>query len=138
MIPHSSLRLVTWILERLDLADEALVGDLVEAHHAGRSNGWVWRQTALAIGVGLGREIGGHKLAAAGAVGGSLVAISLSTSRNEPKRATRKTPTATFRISRRPLSPNNSAVYPLIQNCTTEITEATDIAVLGALGVLGG
>ena len=77
MRPHSSLRLAIWILERLDLADEAFVGDLVEAHHAGRSNAWVWRQTALAVVIGVGREIGGHKLAAVGAVCASFVAISL-------------------------------------------------------------
>jgi hypothetical protein len=42
-----------WILEHLTsgVRDEALAGDLIEALHNGRSNGWYWRQAIAACAV---------------------------------------------------------------------------------------
>lgn len=53
MKPTTSVAIATWILERLRSgpARDALVGDLLEQLHVGRSPGWYWRQTLAAIGV---------------------------------------------------------------------------------------
>ncbi len=54
-------RLATWLLNRFGdrYRRDALVGDLLEQYHDGRSNGWYWRQVlcaALANGRGMLRS----------------------------------------------------------------------------------
>lgn len=45
------MNVATWLLTRAGL-DDALVGDLIEQRHAGRSRIWFWRQVVIAILVG--------------------------------------------------------------------------------------
>ena len=45
----------TWFLKHLGL-DDAVVGDLVEQHQAGRSAAWFWRQILVAALVGVRRQ----------------------------------------------------------------------------------
>lgn len=51
--------IATWLLERFlpDRLGEALVGDLFEEFHSGRSAAWLWRQVLSAIAIGLRQEI---------------------------------------------------------------------------------
>jgi uncharacterized membrane protein len=53
-----------WLLKRFGIPqrNESLMGDLVEEYGAGRSALWFWRQTTVAIGTTVGRDIGNHKL----------------------------------------------------------------------------
>jgi hypothetical protein len=60
----------TWLLERFGVKrqNEALMGDLAEEYQAGKSWGWYWWQTLVAIGVAVVRDVRGHKLLALRAV----------------------------------------------------------------------
>lgn len=49
MTTSRSLRFALWLLQRLGVENEALVGDLIEEHAARRSQVWLWRQVAGAV-----------------------------------------------------------------------------------------
>jgi len=51
--------LALWLLERCGSGAhaQALAGDLIELYRQGRSQGWLWRQVAMALGVALLRFI---------------------------------------------------------------------------------
>jgi hypothetical protein len=53
MKPTASVAFATWILQHLTFgpARDALVGDLLEQLHSGRSAAWYWRQVLSALGV---------------------------------------------------------------------------------------
>jgi hypothetical protein len=55
--------IAAWMLEQFSARrlDEALVGDLFEEFHSGRSAGWFWRQVLSAITAGLREEIACHR-----------------------------------------------------------------------------
>jgi hypothetical protein len=66
--------LATWFMSTLLLGHhaEALIGDLIEQHHRGRSSAWYWRQTARAIVTAFAAEMWQQKLLA-------IVGIALGT-----------------------------------------------------------
>jgi hypothetical protein len=50
--------LATWLLDKLGYTrrNAALMGDLLEEFHSGRSRAWYWRQTAIVIAKGMRRQ----------------------------------------------------------------------------------
>jgi hypothetical protein len=60
----------TWLLERFGVKrqNEALIGDLAEEYQAGRSRGWYWWQTLMAMAVAVRRDIWNHRLLALRAI----------------------------------------------------------------------
>lgn len=54
--PH----VATTLLDRLAPDQDAMVGDLLEAFHAGRSRAWFWRQVVIAVAVATARDIRDH------------------------------------------------------------------------------
>lgn len=58
MTSHKPPLLATWLLEKLGFSrrNPALIGDLVEELHSGRSRTWYWRQTAIVIAKGFRRQ----------------------------------------------------------------------------------
>jgi len=53
--------LATWLLERVGICNDSLVGDL-EEYHRGRSGLWYWRQVLAAIAIGSLDQIWTSKL----------------------------------------------------------------------------
>lgn len=58
------MRTASWLLKRFGVSD-ALVGDLVEQHAAGRSRAWLWRQIAGAAVSALAGDLMAHPFRAA-------------------------------------------------------------------------
>ncbi len=54
MTDRNPPRLATWLIEKLGFSrrNPALIGDLLEEFHSGRSRTWYWRQTAIMIAKG--------------------------------------------------------------------------------------
>ena len=74
-------RIATWFLAAFGCSpdNDAIAGDLTECYRAGRSRGWYWWQTLVAIVVGLSQEARRNKLLAARCIGvGSVLAIVFS------------------------------------------------------------
>jgi len=65
MRPGPAPRLVVWLLEHYGSSsdNEALIGDLVERYHEGRSAFWCGKQAAVAVLVGAFENIRSHRLA---------------------------------------------------------------------------
>lgn len=61
-------RLATWLLEHFDSRSEALVGDLVEEFHHGRSAAWYRRQVRIAIAARMWSDVRSHWVLALRAV----------------------------------------------------------------------
>ena len=66
------MRMAAWLLSCSGV-DDALIGDLVEQRHAGRSRAWLWRQAAGAIVAALVRDAAVQPLRTAAAVIVALV-----------------------------------------------------------------
>jgi hypothetical protein len=49
-------RIATALLDRLAPDQEAMVGDLLEAYHSGRSRAWYWRQVIIAVALSTARD----------------------------------------------------------------------------------
>ena len=54
-------KLAAWLLSQFT-SDEALIGDLLERYHEGRSEVWFWKQALWTIAIGKVREIQTQKL----------------------------------------------------------------------------
>lgn len=54
-------RIATWLLERFGpgYRNESLVGDILEEYQQGRTRGWYWRQTLVAICIGQAASLRG-------------------------------------------------------------------------------
>jgi hypothetical protein len=53
-------QIATALLDRLAPGQDAMVGDLLEAFHAGRSRGWYWRQVSIAVVLATARDVRDH------------------------------------------------------------------------------
>lgn len=58
---HGPPELAKWVLKHFGSANEALAGDLIE-EYARRSAAWYWRQVLIAVLIGCGNQVRGHKL----------------------------------------------------------------------------
>src|SRR5271168_1239724 len=76
MMRNEPPSLATWLLEHLlpGHQDEALAGDLLEDFHAGRSQGWYWRQVFAACATGWLRYFRDRRLIVIFAVVWSMLA----------------------------------------------------------------
>jgi hypothetical protein len=72
-------RLAMWLLHRLMIRNDgdAIIGDLQEQYHHGRSAAWFWRQVLIAIVVDASRDMRVHGLLAIRAVVTGFVAFTL-------------------------------------------------------------
>lgn len=72
--------LATKLLERLVSGPfaEALRGDLIEQYRQGRSPSWFWRQVLIGVFASVLRDIGSHKLLAAGSAAAGIAIYLLS------------------------------------------------------------
>ena len=77
MNPRTPPRLATWLLEKLGFSrrSPALIGDLVEELHSGRSRAWYWRQTAIVIAKGFRRQAFSATLLSVAAVFFAVLAL---------------------------------------------------------------
>lgn len=68
-------RIATWFLAVFGCSpdNDAILGDLAEGYRAGRSRGWYWWQSLVAIVLGLSQEAGRNKLLAARCIGAGIV-----------------------------------------------------------------
>jgi hypothetical protein len=67
----SSPRVARWLLSQFGCSaqNEAILGDLDEQFHAGRSRTWYWTQALTAVVTGFQREIAAHRFLAVRALG---------------------------------------------------------------------
>src|ERR1700754_1097092 len=67
--------IASWCLVNLSDPDEGLLGDMFEEYQRRQSRRWYWRQVAIAIVVGFGRDVWNHKLETIRAIFTMLVAL---------------------------------------------------------------